>query len=48
MPGEVVARSKEILHNLEEGEIDNGFPKLARTARRKQQDDPSNQLLFNF
>ena len=45
MPLEVIARSKEILHNLEEGEVEGGLPKLARTARRKQPDAPG-QLTF--
>ncbi|MBP5510033.1 MAG: DNA mismatch repair protein MutS [Kiritimatiellae bacterium] len=46
MPAEVIARSKEILHNLEEGEVEGGLPKLARTARRKQVDAPGQMTLF--
>lgn len=45
MPVEVIERSKEILNNLEEGELEAGFPKLAKQGRRKSQTD-SNQMTF--
>jgi len=48
MPGEVVARAREILANLEEGEIEAGLPRLARTARRKEREHPGQMTLFEM
>ncbi len=50
MPDDVVERSKEILANLEEGELEAGLPKLAkRSGVRKKLSDLSGQLtLFEF
>jgi DNA mismatch repair protein MutS len=48
MPGEVVDRAREILANLEEGEIEAGLPKLARTARRKANELPGQMTLFEL
>ena len=48
MPGEVVDRAREILANLEEGEIEAGLPKLARTARRKEREHPGQMTLFEL
>ena len=45
MPQDVVDRSKEILSNLEEGELgESGQPKIAKT--RKKKDDAGSQLAF--
>ena len=46
MPDEVVDRSREILANLEEGELEAGVPKLARRNRRKSTDIPGQLTLF--
>jgi len=46
MPGEVIERAKEILANLEEGELEAGLPKLARTARKRNGDHPGQLTLF--
>ena len=46
MPVEVVARAKEILANLEEGEIEAGLPKLAKTSRRKDRNHPGQLTLW--
>lgn len=46
MPAAVVFRAREILANLEEGEIEAGLPKLARTARRKEGENPGQLTLF--
>jgi len=45
MPGEVIERAKEILANLEEGEIgETGQPTLARHRKRKDGMDPQMKL----
>jgi DNA mismatch repair protein MutS len=44
MPGEVIERSKEILTNLEESELEAGQPKLARRSTRKRLSDIPGQL----
>ncbi|NLG35961.1 MAG: DNA mismatch repair protein MutS [Lentisphaerae bacterium] len=45
LPPEVIARAKEILANLEEGELgETGQPKLAQTRPRKPRPDASSQL----
>jgi DNA mismatch repair protein MutS len=44
LPAEVVARAREILGNLEEGELDEGLPALAKRSRRRDHGDPSGQL----
>ncbi len=46
MPEEVVARSREILANLEEGELEAGIPKLARRHKRKPGDLHGQMTLF--
>jgi DNA mismatch repair protein MutS len=49
MPDEVIDRSREILANLEEGELESGLPKLARRSRRRNDDDIPGQLtLFDL
>jgi DNA mismatch repair protein MutS len=48
MPSEVVERAREILANLEEGEIEAGLPKLAKTARRKETELPGQMTLFEL
>ena len=51
LPGKVVERAKEILHNLEEGELDTSLqPKLAKRSRQKiDLDTETGQLhLFEF
>jgi len=48
MPDEVVDRAREILANLEEGEIEAGLPKLAKTARRKARELPGQMTLFEL
>ena len=51
LPGKVVERAKEILHNLEEGELDTSQqPKLAKRSRQKiDLDTETGQLhLFEF
>ncbi|MCO5045801.1 MAG: DNA mismatch repair protein MutS [Verrucomicrobia bacterium] len=48
LPPEVVARAREILHNLEEGEFEEtGQPKLARRYGRKGPDNPNQLRLFD-
>ena len=42
----MVDRSREILANLEEGELEAGVPKLARRNRRKSTDIPGQLTLF--
>jgi DNA mismatch repair protein MutS len=44
MPEDVVARSREILANLEEGELEAGMPKLARQRKRTSPADQRDQL----
>ena len=44
MPGEVIERSREILANLEESELEAGQPKLARRSTRKRLSDIPGQL----
>jgi DNA mismatch repair protein MutS len=47
LPMQVVDRAKEILRNLEEGELnETGQPKLARTRARKDRFDPDQLNLF--
>lgn len=46
MPPEVVSRSKDILRNLEEGKVEDGMPKFARTGRRKAKDDSAQMTFF--
>ena len=46
MPDEVVARSREILTNLEEGELESGLPKLAKRQKKKSADIPGQLTLF--
>ncbi len=47
LPPEVVARAREILHNLEEGEFEEtGQPKLARRYGRKGHENPNQLHLF--
>jgi len=46
MPDEVVERSREILANLEENDLEAGMPKLARHSRRKSTDEPGQLMLF--
>jgi DNA mismatch repair protein MutS len=47
LPAEVIDRSKEILSNLEEGELgESGQPKLARRNTRKLKIDPRQMDLF--
>jgi DNA mismatch repair protein MutS len=44
MPGEVIERAREILANLEEGELEAGMPKLAKKGRRRGPEDHPGQL----
>ncbi len=44
MPGEVIDRAKEILANLEEGELEAGMPKLAKKSRKRGPNDHPGQL----
>jgi DNA mismatch repair protein MutS len=47
MPAAVVDRAKEILANLEEGELaESGQPKLARTRRKPASGDGPQMMLF--
>ena len=48
MPGDVIERSREILSNLEEGELEAGIPKLAKRNRKKSADIPGQLTLFEF
>lgn len=49
MPAEVIDRAREILANLEEGELEAGQPKLARRTRRRDNGDHPGQLtLFDM
>ncbi len=50
LPPDVVERAKEILANLEEGEIgESGPPRLAQRRRRCEKDGPDGQMrLFSF
>ncbi len=49
LPGEVIDRAREILSNLEEGELESGQPKLARRSRRRESGDHPGQLtLFDL
>jgi len=48
MPKEVIERSKEILANLEEGELaESGQPKIAKRRSRKDKQDASQMPLFD-
>jgi DNA mismatch repair protein MutS len=44
MPGEVIDRAREILANLEEGELEAGMPKLAKKSRKRGANDHPGQL----
>jgi DNA mismatch repair protein MutS len=44
MPGEVIERAREILANLEEGELEAGMPKLAKKSRKRGSGDHPGQL----
>ena len=46
MPGEVIDRAREILSNLEEGELEAGMPKLAKKSRKRNPDHPGQLTLF--
>ncbi len=46
LPGEVIERAREILGNLEEGELEAGMPKLAKKARKREKDHPGQLTLF--
>jgi DNA mismatch repair protein MutS len=46
MPGEVIDRAREILANLEEGELEAGMPKLAKKSRKRNPDHPGQLKLF--
>jgi DNA mismatch repair protein MutS len=47
LPAEVIERAREVLANLEEGEIaESGLPKLARRRGRKTKDLPGQMNLF--
>ncbi len=46
MPDDVVDRSREILANLEEGELESGLPKLAKRNKKKSVDIPGQLTLF--
>ena len=46
MPGEVIDRAREILANLEEGELEAGMPKLAKKSRKHSADHPGQLTLF--
>jgi DNA mismatch repair protein MutS len=50
MPGDVILRAREILANLEEGELEAGLPKLARRSRRREGngDLPGQLMLFDL
>lgn len=48
MPDEVIDRSREILANLEEGELEAGMPKLAKRNRRKGSDLAGQLTLFDL
>jgi DNA mismatch repair protein MutS len=48
MPNDVIDRSREILANLEEGELESGIPKLARRSRKKASDIPGQLTLFEL
>jgi DNA mismatch repair protein MutS len=43
MPADVIERAKEILHNLESGEFEEGAPRLARSSRKPAR-EPSPQF----
>lgn len=48
MPEQVIERSKEVLANLEEGELgETGQPKIARRRARKKSTDPAQMSLFD-
>ncbi len=46
MPPAVVSRSKAILKNLEDGKVEDGMPKFAKTSRKKQKNDSAQLTLF--
>jgi len=46
MPDDVIDRSREILANLEEGELESGLPKLAKRGNKKRPPDIPGQLTF--
>jgi len=43
MPADIIERAKEVLRNLESGELEEGAPRIAR-SRRKQPREPSPQF----
>ena len=49
LPPDVIARAREILGNLEEGELEAGQPRLARRSRRREAPDlPGQMMLFDL
>lgn len=48
LPQSVIERAREILSNLEEGELEAGLPKLARKRRRRDRDLPGQLPLFEL
>jgi DNA mismatch repair protein MutS len=49
LPADVIARAREILGNLEEGELEAGQPRLARRSRRREVPDlPGQMMLFDL
>jgi len=46
LPPEVITRAREILTNLEEGELEEGKPKLAQHRKKKDGDDSKQMNLF--
>jgi DNA mismatch repair protein MutS len=46
MPREIIERAREILANLEEGELEAGQPRLARRSRRRENRDHPGQMTF--
>ncbi|MDA8430400.1 MAG: DNA mismatch repair protein MutS [Geobacteraceae bacterium] len=46
MPADVIERAKEILHNLESGEFEEGAPRLAKGRKQPLRESPSQFSLF--
>ncbi|MDD2365900.1 MAG: DNA mismatch repair protein MutS [Desulfuromonadaceae bacterium] len=46
MPSGVIERAKEILRNLENGEFDNGTPRLAKSSKKQQREISAQFSLF--
>jgi DNA mismatch repair protein MutS len=46
MPADVIERAKEILHNLESGEFEEGAPRLARSSRKPAREQSPQFSLF--